>query len=519
MSFDEDIKLDSDLNYPEKLKHILKVCFEHASQLLAAAKTVLDKDNLPNVAYHLATLALEEIGKAEIIRIRPFEIEQKKDPISTDKQLEDHVKKIYWAIFGIFFNQEVITEEKLKQFFGLAQHIHDTRIKGLYVDTFEDGVMLPKEKVSKEDAKGLIDLVELTLKQTNKFEIRNIPSDEDTTLIRWFLNASGDQGKRKYIACEISQKKLIELQDVNKWFAWLKQQFDEADERGKEWAREEINRTISLDDSDKWRFRVRLFSNSHTIKQIPLNWFNNLGSYVKLYAVDKKKNAIDVEYIMPKSIHVSHLYWTGWGFIRSFVTALNIGSLGYFWWYVPEQVSTYYIKLFDIEKKCEVLVERNPALKINWNKDKLTESDLRNASLCIGMMPRPNEKEKHEPFNMYLTGLMFLSKNDIHFQFEVDAYRCFFQSLKEGIKIYEPTCVTDSYKDVFKRVLNNIVPQFDEVDKYYNYSLEIQEGKLKKDSITLEQVGMMKALCDIFFLTTFRKMHKENENLSQRKAH
>src|SRR4051812_25075666 len=46
-------------------------CLEHAADLIASAERVLgDDSNYANVAYHLAILALEEVGKAGMLAAR-----------------------------------------------------------------------------------------------------------------------------------------------------------------------------------------------------------------------------------------------------------------------------------------------------------------------------------------------------------------------------------------------------------------------------------------------------------------
>jgi len=51
----------------ERFKKIIDTCQSHASDLLNAARRILEDENLPNIAYHLAALALEEIGKCALI--------------------------------------------------------------------------------------------------------------------------------------------------------------------------------------------------------------------------------------------------------------------------------------------------------------------------------------------------------------------------------------------------------------------------------------------------------------------
>jgi hypothetical protein len=45
-------------------------CLDHARDLVAAAERVIRDRGFPNIAYHLAILALEEIGKAGMVSCR-----------------------------------------------------------------------------------------------------------------------------------------------------------------------------------------------------------------------------------------------------------------------------------------------------------------------------------------------------------------------------------------------------------------------------------------------------------------
>jgi hypothetical protein len=51
--------------------------------------------------------------------------------------------------------------------------------------------------------------------------------------------------------------------------------------------------------------------------------------------------------------------------------------MGFWWWRMPEQISRYYEALQDLETGKELVIERNPILKIDWGKGRvLTERDL-----------------------------------------------------------------------------------------------------------------------------------------------
>jgi len=53
------------------------------------------------------------------------------------------------------------------------------------------------------------------------------------------------------------------------------------------------------------------------------------------------------------------------GLARQFVVALNLGTMGFWWWRLPEQISRYYESLEDLEKHAKLSVERGPSLKVD----------------------------------------------------------------------------------------------------------------------------------------------------------
>ncbi len=86
----------------KKLQEIRNVCLGNAESLINSAKSLLDKD-VCHICYHLAVLALEEIGKFNLIESKYQFIRQGyEDKFNPD--LDDRVKKWFWAIWGMAFN-------------------------------------------------------------------------------------------------------------------------------------------------------------------------------------------------------------------------------------------------------------------------------------------------------------------------------------------------------------------------------------------------------------------------------
>jgi len=64
--------------------------------------------------------------------------------------------------------------------------------------------------------------------------------------------------------------------------------------------------------------------------------------WIKL--VSSKKDELIIEFILRDNVPVEALWFFGWGLARHFVVALNIGTMGFWWWRMPEQISRYYVK-------------------------------------------------------------------------------------------------------------------------------------------------------------------------------
>jgi hypothetical protein len=73
--------------------------------------------------------------------------------------------------------------------------------------------------------------------------------------------------------------------------------------------------------------------------------------------------------------------------------ALNIATMGFWWWQMPEQISRYYESIHDLETGGQLKLERSPSPKIDWGKNRvLTAQDLaRTAAVFAAFPPRdPN---------------------------------------------------------------------------------------------------------------------------------
>ncbi|MBM3713551.1 MAG: AbiV family abortive infection protein [Actinobacteria bacterium] len=491
----------------------VKECIYNAIDLLESSK-ILFNNNKYHAAYHLATVALEEIGKSELILIHQLAPKEGAKEW-TENQLDDHVKKLFWSFFGTLFGNKKLTTELLENTKGLAQHIHDTRLKGLYVDIIEGVVSFPQNLDYKSECEKLLHIVEsrLNLKlEENKYSTY----ENDSILLPWFLKATDDQEKRKFIIGSKSKEKLAELGDTREWIGWLKNEYDKADEESRKLLEKELALQIPNDEENipKWKVKFRLYSDSHSIKQKNLNEWNKYRSWIQLTAVsDKKhKNEILVDIIAPKVVKVDRVFMHCWYVARLFTVSLNIGSLGFFWWDLPKFRNKYYEKAFDIENNAEIRMEIRPSLKIDWRKDILTENDMKNIAICYSQILKMGlNNDENNPMNFYFGGLTFLGLNDLNYRCENQSFINFYLCLKNALTFYGIWNSTDNYYDVFYETLKSLGLLKKDIVELYDYGEKLLEKKSNEVKITLEEVGSMKIVCDAFFIKRFRSQLKKKK--------
>jgi AbiV family abortive infection protein len=483
----------------------VKECLDNAIDLLESSKILFNNIKY-HAAYHLATVALEEIGKSELILIHQLAPKEGAKEW-TENQLDDHVKKLFWSFFGTLFGNKKLTTELLENTKGLAQHIHDTRLKGLYVDIIEGVVSFPQNLDYKSECEKLLHIVDSRLKlklEGNKYTTY----ENDSILLPWFLKATDDQEKRKFIMGSKSMEKLAELGDTREWIGWLKNEYDKADEESRKLLEKELALQIPNDEENipKWKVKFRLYSDSHSMKQKNFHEWNKLNSWIQLKPVPDKKhrNEILAEIILPKSLRLDNVFIQSWYIMRVFTLSLNIGSFGFFWWDLPKYRNKFYEKAFDIEKDTEIRLEIIPSLKINWDRGILSEEDMRNTAICYSQILKLGlDRNDENPINYYFGGLTSLAFNDINYRIEKQSYINFYLCFKYALKLYEVWNGVDDYFVTFSKTLQEIGLLDDEIGELFN----IGENKIDK-VITLENVSSMKITCDAFFIKKFSEILK-----------
>jgi hypothetical protein len=201
-------------------------------------------------------------------------------------------RSCFWAFFGANFLQRQLTKESLEEMQALARVIHSNRLAGLYVDSASDGLSIPREMISSEAGEQLIELAAARLGMAEAQIPRPTINGEDREIQQWFLDAAEDPERRRYLFSGPSMAKLAELKDARAWARWLKEQFADAEANAHAAIQQELQRSRALPAKktrNKWKMRVRILTDSHSIRPKTLTAWNEKSDWLKLIAVSGKK--------------------------------------------------------------------------------------------------------------------------------------------------------------------------------------------------------------------------------------
>lgn len=497
---------------PTEAEHLLPesvaACLKNAEELLNACRLLLDHDGLPRVAYHLAALGLEEIGKARLLRTAEFAQKLKQevpDIVRTSLMDRGHIKRIFWAIWTETFGQEKVDGKQIEETRGLARRIHETRLRGLYVDADGDVLLSPFEVVSPEQASGLVRFTEIRLELERGFGAREVDAETDPLFV-WFMSAADDHEISRLIFGNKSMEKLAELKNVREWVRWLKETFDTADAEARLFAEREISRAVSNSADaarDKWRMRFRLHSASHAIRPKPLTEWNSRVEWLKLERPQDKDQLL-VELILPDRVLAKSVYHSAWALARQFVTALNMATFGFFWWELPVQTSRHYEKLTDLETGREVVIEPTPPLDLDWGKGRrvLSEDDIKRVHWVFALLVRMSAHHELAPaLSRYIEGLTWLSKANVHMPLHLHAFGTFYHSLRLAMQVETPVSggVEIGAADVSAKI-RELQPKVEAPERYAEVGEAFVKDHALPISVTALDAFMMKVLCDLFWL-------------------
>jgi AbiV family abortive infection protein len=423
------------LDPPDHVR-LRELCLAHAADLVTSAERVLDNDGFPNIAYHLAILALEEIGKAGMIASRAV-VGTARDSDWMEKRFDDHVWKIQWAVWTPTLTGGRIDPKEFEEARRFAQSMHARRLRGLYVDPNADVTSMapPRAAVRIDQATSVLNMARARLDMENATGAPAVDSQNDE--LKWFLDTINDEIGGKRIFSKPFIEKYQELGgDTRAWVVWARSEFDKIAAEEKAHLQRELARVPSApgDSKPKWVIKIRLYTPSHSIRPKVLSFWNKQMSWARLSSVGRKKELL-LELSLADSFTLQNIYDAGLSRSKLCIVGLNLGSLGFFWYELPRQTSRYYESIKDLDAPTmDVAVARGLGLLHDWKQGALSEKNLRHAIECIAAFGPMSDEQASPIFGPYLQGLVYLSKSDIHLSCEIQARAAFIQTLRAACR-------------------------------------------------------------------------------------
>ena len=516
----------------EVIKKLFQKCLDSSEELLASAKDAQAKKR-NRIAFHLAVLSLEEIGKAAMLlatKLYPHVVEDDNTDATTDGSrlsgyVSDHRKKLFWAMLTPKFDKGVFTPQEFTELKELSNGIHFRRINSLYANIDE---ILPETDISADDVETIIGLAESRLNMEKFQEIRELDSDAQQ-LLDWFMKAVANPLLQGFILCEQSQRKLTELSGhAREWMTWLQGEVLTAEANSRQIMEKEINRvapTGVLANKPKWRLKIKLHTLSHTIRHKELNDWNDQVIWVKLHPTNNKTELL-VEFLLPAKIPVGLLWPTGIQMCSIFAVALNIATFGYFWWYLPEFVSTFYEEMVDLDTKAKLTIDYKAPVMGGWKRTALKAQQLKTAGMILTYLMSFATKEQSLSYSRYMQGIAMLSKNDVFGDFTGQALVHFAHAFRMGLASYgEWDGMQESFEQAAVSALGKlwdspgILAEFKSLMEAAD-RLEKQEQSSRP--INLDEAIKLKVFCDAYFASRasqeMQKTHPRRETLDSATA-
>ncbi len=447
----------------ERLLKQRLLCCEHAKDLIESAERVLSGDRpIPNISFHLVLLALEEIGKAELLTAREVSIGNR-NVNGIDKRLDDHAFKLLWGLWSPGFRaSREIDPERFRQLGEFSKRAHQQRLAALYVgtDANAEGLSAPKDAVNLAEVTSLLAVAKQNLQYVLAGDSPDVEAPNE--LLRWFWDVIADADMQRSLFSAPFLAKYTELKgDARAWVQWAKDEFEKIKQQAQALLAAELSRNVEegVPHRKRWRVKVRVFCISHSIRASVLTAWNEGVPNAKLHFVNNGE--ILLELTLGDHINISEVQPAGQALSKLILAALNAGTAGYFWHERPQTLVEYFEKVEDLDNPgVRVRSTGGFDLQRQWlDPDKggkltvLEKKYLDNAVKCALMFLQMKDEEAETIFRPYLSGLTMLGKSDAFFSLDQHIVQAFHLALEEALKHFRDW---DGARDTFMPTLHNV---------------------------------------------------------------
>ncbi|MFH6987962.1 AbiV family abortive infection protein [Flavobacterium collinsii] len=496
-----------------KFNKFRELCLINSEDAIRTAEK-LQYDFVNHIVFQLVVFGLEEIGKV-FIGWYQFNSKETWGKEHYNIPIDDHVKKLFWAIWGPSFGQEKFSSKQMDEIKNMASSLHSKRLDVMYTELSD--IIPSSEKISNEELDFYLKMARSRLelaKMDGELETNlNLDTQED---IKWFMEISNHSEKRKFIFGHKSQEKLIELGVIKEWIVWLREYFLNEQNELQGILKKELEKPLEEKTEKfepKWKVTIKLNSQSHSIRQNVLNKFSLKSPFIK-FRKGGDSHTLLIDLILDKSILITDLWHQGWNRSNLLVASLNVGTNGVFYWNIPKNMDKFYEEILDLESKRKLDAKLETSLELDWSSEQLYlgEDEIAMSLLIFKYFSKIFGTLEFEPVNYYTSGLGMFAKNDMHLRLEAECYLNFYLAFKKAIIINEKLEENTDIKEIGFKIIGNLLKNRIEYDKVIDIGteLEITNGQ-SKTPFTLTEVIGMKQYAGLYFISLAAKMMYGNK--------
>lgn len=497
-----------------KYNHFRHHCLRNAEEFLKGAERHHGVGE-NHILFHLSVLALEEIGK---IFLGWVQLRNRDDgkPLPGMLDMEDHVRKLFWAIWGPSFMGEGFSPEQWKDYQGLATDLHELRLLSLY--TGLDDAVPNSGKITDQQAEKIYSftIAHLELAKMDGELMEENPSLPDL-LYEKFLELTTVPQRRSFIFGADAQVKMIELADLRAWIRWLVEHFEAEAARLDLLMKQELARHPSAGTNfvPKWRVTVRFYTPTHTIRNSVNSIQAGYAPYIRLRAL-KDPSLLEVDIDLDQVVLITQVYHSARMTSQLFVAALNIATTGLFWWQVQTDPDKYYEKIVDLESNTALSARLSGGSNWEWSQRKVPfkEEHVERTHFIFTYLCARLPSGRFEPLEHYLTGLAMLAKTDFHLYLGVDAFLQFYNAFRKALAVHESPDPDQDIKTYGYAPLRRLVPDQATFDALMDKAAEmLRHPPTGVQPVTLNDVVLMKSYCGWYFFTLAARFLKSDPAL------
>ncbi|WP_299528835.1 AbiV family abortive infection protein [Ulvibacterium sp.] len=493
-----------------KFNTFRRLCLTNAEDAIRTAEE-LENKGVNHIAFQLLVFSLEEIGKV-FVGWYQFNAKETWGKEAYNIPMDDHIKKLFWAIWGPSFTNEKFTSQQMEEIKEMASNLHTRRLSVMYTELSD--TVPSSAKISNEELGTYLKMTR------SRLELAKLEGEVDTNLndssqedIKWFMETSNHPERRKFIFGHQSQEKLIELGEVKDWLNWLKEHFTNEEKELKQILKRELEKSVDTVENKfepKWKITIKVVSKSHSIRQNVLNKFNSKSDQIK-FKKGAGSHTLLIDIILGKSIPIQELWHQGWNTSNLIVAALNVGTNGLFYWNLPRNVDKFYEGIRDLESKRKLEAKLHTSLEIDWSSKRLyfKEDEIALTFLVFRYFSETFSSQEFVPVNHFLQALGMLAKTDMHLRLEPQCYLNFYLAFKEAIVLNEKTNKQTDIKELGFKLIGNLLKTRDEYDRVMDIGSELEKNNGKiGTTFTLTEIIGMKQYAGLYFVTlAARKMY------------